>query len=181
MREPRGQLEGITLLQMQMLITYRGERIGRQAPFRLLGDRVEGVLKTGAKIVCLLRQLEFRVGMVALALPPRGIIHEIRKGDVATTGGEKDVTGAQAIAHGDREPQFPRAPIERPIRLGQGGPKLPWDKGGGSQPGESLQRARIELTEKVQALQNLFTARFALERQGEERRQIPPEAGIAGA
>ena len=100
---------------------------------------------------------------------------------MATTGGEKDVTGAQAIAHGDREPQFPRAPIERPIRLGQGGPKLPWDKCGGSQPGESLQRARIELTEKVQALQNLFTARFAMERQGEERRQIPPEAGIAGA
>jgi hypothetical protein len=146
-----------------------GEPLGR-----LLGHHVKVALELRDEVVGRWGQLEFRVGILALVLPPRGIIHKMGAGDMPSAGRERHVSRTPPIADGAGAPQFPRPPVEGPIRPGSRGPKAARHKGCGRQAGQGLQGAGIELPDEGEPGQDLVCPGFALKRQGEARRQISP-------
>jgi hypothetical protein len=84
-----------------------------------------------------------------------------------------------AVAHGDGGASCPGPPSAAPVRWREGRPKFARAKGRRGQAGQGLQRARIQGLDQRAPLYHRVTARCALERQGEERRESPAEAGRA--
>jgi hypothetical protein len=70
---------------MQPVAADRHEVVVGQSPLSLVSRRVKYALQPGTKVIWGLREMEFSVGIGAFVLPPDGIIHQVRKGDMAPT------------------------------------------------------------------------------------------------
>ena len=166
---------------MEPVATDRHKVVAGESLGRLLSHDIKLALELCDEVVGLRGQLEFCVGILTLVLPPRGIIHEMSKGDMPSAGREIHIPRAQPIPDGAGEPQFPRPPVEGAIRPGQRRPKSARHKGRGRQSGQGLQSASIELPDEGEPGEQLVRPRFALKGEREERRQIPPQARIPRA
>src|SRR6266545_1947981 len=93
-----------------------------------LGCRIEFLVQTCDKVVGLLRERKFGIGQVALLRPTCRVVDQVRKGHMTSALREIDVAGAEAIADGYSQPQFPGATLQRRVRLVQRCPKSSWDK-----------------------------------------------------
>ena len=95
--------QGLALFEMESVAADRHRPIGGQPLSRLLGHCVKFLLQPRTKVLGGLRELEFGISIGAFGLPAHGIIDQVRKGDMATTGRKEEIPRPQAVAHRDSQ------------------------------------------------------------------------------
>src|SRR4029453_4738755 len=112
LENPWGQLQGISTLEMQAMLTNRKKLVRRYSTFCLFRHGIKFPLELGTEVGRCLGKFEIQVGIRTFLFPAVRIVDQMAEGDMTTTLREIHIPGAQAIPQRHRESQFPGSPIK---------------------------------------------------------------------
>lgn len=130
-------------------------------------------------LVAFAEERQLLVGSLSLSLPAVVAINQVREGNVMTAAGQVERTRAQGIAHRQRQPDFPKAPVNGVVFSFERSVPSGGNEVEGRVGGQPSFLARLQIAREFDGRQELFASRFRLKGKLQKRGQVAPQVMVS--